>query len=234
MSDEEVVPNIVPKVVPIFVSCSSFRKNLVTKYVLKLAEDHNIELESDESIFTLLVTLIETERFILFMDFNDLTDDKIVESMITVAKYCHNFTVLAMSSGEGTLSEYFLAINQVFRKVPYFPFTEEEVDRFIEINNIKLTKEELLPLTGNNPLLLSLASASQTKSELAKKIGHCLNNYIKKNLKIDDALPKRCTESLLLSDKYFWIALNCSSSSVKEDDFNKTWAAENNICFLVK
>ena len=147
MSDEKVVP----KVVPVFVSCSSFKNNSVTKYVLKLAKDHNIQLESNESISTWLVTLIKTEKFILFMDFNDLTDDKIVEDMITIAKYCCNFTVLAMSSGEGARSESFLVINQVFHKVTHFPFTEVEVDRFIEINKIALTKEELLPLTGNNP-----------------------------------------------------------------------------------
>jgi len=77
--------------------------------------------------------------------------------------------VLAILSGGGYTSDDTVCLDQRFITLLHFPFTDEEVDHFIDLNKIQFARQQLLPTTENNPLLLSLAATVGNQHDLKKK-----------------------------------------------------------------
>ena len=79
--------------------------------------------------------------------------------MSTVARVCRNHAVLAVSSGDEVVTDQsFLSLFQWFSPLNFLPFTEKEASYFVRYHKLEFTADELIPLTGYNPFLLSLAS----------------------------------------------------------------------------
>jgi len=166
----------------VFVNSESFKedlKQLTIEYLRKVAKNAGVNVDTTLDALQLLFMLAKTKKVLLLMDFDDLNDSRIVGYMCKVARYSSHCAVLAMSSGEGcTTDGVCFTLNQEFITLLHLPFTEEEVDCFIRLNNIKFTREKLLPITGHNPLLLSLAATATDQNDLIKKVDHCILRHV--------------------------------------------------------
>lgn len=211
------------------------RTSSTTSIYERLMNLVNIRTSSTTSIYERLMNLVNTEEVVLFMDFDDLDNSEIVNNMCLVASHSYKAAVLAMLSGDGhdinPSCRCFHMINQEFATLQHLPFTEEEMEYFINLNKIKFSKEELLPITGCNPLLLSLAITAEKKSSLICYVDWCIKHFIECNLKISTTLPIHFVNSLKLSEKYLWMAFN-DSNPINDEEFLSSWVAQNNICFL--
>lgn len=230
-------PKIVSSLKPVFLSYKSFQENKLRRtkeYLGKVSNEINFEETGPiEDTTMYLMKLVRTQKVMLFMDFDYLDDTKIVGTMCEVATFC-KFAVLAMSSGDGhdTDCRSINSINQKFKTLQHFPFTEGELDRFIKLNKIKFSKEQLLPLTGYNPFLLSLATTATDENDLMRKINHYMLRFISNNLKMSTTLPIQFIKSLKLSEKYLWMAFNNSNPIDNIQEFDSSWVGQNKICFL--
>lgn len=108
------------------------------------------------------------------------------------------------------------------------------MDRFITLNGIQFTRDQLLPITGYNPYLLSLAIRKKTPSDLITVVDRNLHLFITRNLKISNTLPEDFVRLLKRSEEYFWMVSN--DHTLQNDaavvEFNSSWVAKHKICYL--
>ena len=229
---------------PIFVSSESFQEvnqNLSLKYLQEVANTIGFfhTIDSTHSVRDWLLHIMQCKKAskqpLLFMDFDKLDDSKIVKSMSTVARFCSNSAILAVSSGHMAVTEesFLLLLHQKYRPFRYLPFSRTEMDYFIKYHHIKFTTDNLLPITGYNPCLLSLVSNCEDLNEAISIVDSYVHLFVQHNLKVSVTLPRQFLGSLKRSEEYFWMA---SVNDTLQDDarveFDSSWIAKNQVCYL--
>ena len=145
---------------PVVSSSISFKKNEqanTLKYRQAVAQSigFGTEINSSKTIHNWLSSFVTArekcqKKVLLFMDFDELGDDNIVEGMCAIVRFWCDYTVLAISSGEGcnTKVQSFLSLDLPFDTLQYLPFTEGEMDRFITLSLLRLWQKDF-PSNGD-------------------------------------------------------------------------------------
>ena len=233
---------------PVFVTSLSFQdvnQTLTLDYLGEVAEKIGFKKEINSSrpigdwLCKLMLSKNSQSKPFLLMDFDKLNDSDIVESMSTTARTCSDYAVLAVSSGNSVVTDVvaeqsFLLLRQQFWPLQYLPFTEKEMGYFITYHELKFTADELIPITGYNPCLLSLASKCKNLTDVIEAVDGYVHSFIQDNLKVSDSLPEKFVGSLKRSEEYFWMA--SVNDTLQGDhaiiDFNSSWVAEHKVCYL--
>lgn len=223
---------------PVFITSSSFKRTEVTlNYLKEVAKNIGFQhLDSTEPLWQCISRLIKFAnplcKPLLLLDFDKLNDGSdILSDMTAVARCCPNNTVLAVSSGDMVVSDQsFRSLFQKFHLLDYLPFTEREARFFIKYHKIGFTPDELRPITGCNPYLLSLAS----NAALIQLVDSYVESYVRENLISPGSLPAQFLRSLKRCEEYFWMAFTNDTLQSDGDieEFNSSWVGLHRVCYL--
>ena len=184
----------------------------------------------------------KNKQVLLLLDFDNFQDIEQINTMSEIVKagavQGGIVIVLAVSSGGGCNAlqldvKIFLSLDQICERVMFLPFTDDEVERFIQLHAIKFNETALKPITGNNPYLLSLAITCDNERDLQIAVAKNIKAFAKQNLQIHNQLPEAFLLSLEPSEKYFWMAFN--NYPIKDPgeirEFDSSWVGEHGVCY---
>ena len=183
-----------------------------------------------------------SNKLYLFMDFCQLqrVNNLIIQHMVSISllKFENLHLVIALSSGAVICQDD--DIKRLVKDKEAFSlvingFNEKEAKKYTELQEAQLTYDNIVNITGNNPLLLSLLHKTDTKHSFAARVRREVSDFLTKNLKFEGEVIKR----FLLHNQLksclsllYYALWGEELNDEAESKYRDSWLCENNVMIL--